>query len=78
MEAQKRKTPKAFRLSDAGESLLTAIAERLGVNQTAVIEMAIRRMATSEGVTAPEPATNRATSPSTASGKGSKDDNATD
>lgn len=47
---EKRKTPKAFRLSDQGESLLVKIAEHLGVNQTAVVEMAIRRMAKGEGI----------------------------
>jgi hypothetical protein len=47
----KRKTPKAFRLSDQGEALLVALSDHLGVKQTAVIEMAIRRMAKTEGVT---------------------------
>jgi predicted transcriptional regulator len=46
----KRKTPKAFRLSDDGEELLTELARRLGVKQTAVIELALRRMASAEGV----------------------------
>ena len=46
----KRKTPKAFRLTDDGEALLVALSKRLGVKQTAVVEMAIRRMAETEGV----------------------------
>ncbi len=53
METQpKRKTPKAFRLTEDGETLLAALAKRLGVKQTAVVEMAIRRMAEAEGVRA--------------------------
>lgn len=46
----KRKTPKAFRLSDQGEALLVKLSEHLGVKQTAIVEMAIRRMAKGEGV----------------------------
>jgi len=50
--SSRRKTPKAFRLSDQGEALLIALSEHLGVKQTAVIEMAIRRMAKTEGIAA--------------------------
>lgn len=63
METQKRKIPKAFRLSDVGERLLATIAGRLGVNQTAVVEMAIRRMATVEGIAIPANRADYATSP---------------
>lgn len=45
-----RKTPKAFRLSDGGEALLVELSERLGIKQTAVVELAIRRMAAAEGL----------------------------
>lgn len=41
----KRKTPSAFRLSDRAKALLEALADKHGVNQTAVIEMAIREKA---------------------------------
>jgi hypothetical protein len=47
----RRGKQKNLRLSDEGESLLVALASSLGVNQTAVMEMAIRRMARAEGVT---------------------------
>jgi hypothetical protein len=44
------KTPTAFRLSHKGKLLLSALAEKLGVNQTAVVEMAIRQMADKERI----------------------------
>lgn len=46
----KRKNPKAFRLSDQGDALLESLSKHLGVKQTAVVEMAIRRMAKAEGI----------------------------
>ncbi len=49
-----RKTPTAFRLSEKARALLAALAEKLGVNQTAVVEMAIRQMAERERVEAAE------------------------
>lgn len=49
-----RKTPTAFRLSEKAKSLLGALAEKLGVNQTSVVEMAIRQMAEREKVEAAE------------------------
>ncbi len=49
-EETKRKTPKAFRLSDDGEALLIGLSKHLGVKQTAIVEMAIRRMAQTEGI----------------------------
>jgi len=47
-----RKTPTAFRLSEKAKLLLSALAEKLGVNQTSVIEMAIRQIAEREKVEA--------------------------
>lgn len=41
----KRTTPTAFRLSEKGRALLIALSEKHGVNQTSVIEMAIREKA---------------------------------
>ncbi len=46
-----RPKQKAFRLSDEGQELLSLLSDRLGVNQTAVIELAIRDKAKAEGVT---------------------------
>jgi hypothetical protein len=47
----KRGKQKNFRPSEEADRLLLALSEALGVNQTAVLEMAIRRMARAEGVT---------------------------
>lgn len=46
----KRTTPTAFRLSERGRALLVALAEKHGVNQTAVVEMAIREKADRDSV----------------------------
>lgn len=46
----KRKNPKALRLSDDGEGLLLDLARKLGLKQTGVIELALRRLATAEGI----------------------------
>lgn len=54
-----RKTPSAFRLTTKGKSLLRLLAEKLGVNQTAVVEMAIRQMAEREKIVAAETPDNR-------------------
>jgi len=48
----KRTTPTAFRLSEKGRALLLALAEKHGVNQTSVIEMAIREKADRDNVQA--------------------------
>jgi DNA-binding PadR family transcriptional regulator len=45
-----RPPQKAFRLSDEGRELLVALSRRLGVNQTAVIELAIRDKAKAENI----------------------------
>jgi DNA-binding PadR family transcriptional regulator len=49
-EPMKRPAQKAFRLSDEGRSLLAALAQRLGVTETAVVELAIREKAKQEGL----------------------------
>jgi predicted transcriptional regulator len=43
----------AIRLTDEGTRLLAAVADQLGVSRTAVMEMAIRRIAKEEGVASP-------------------------
>lgn len=48
------KTLKNFRLSDPGIELLKAMSEKLGVKETAVLEMAIREKAAAMGITAPK------------------------
>jgi hypothetical protein len=53
MDKNKRKNTKNFRISDDGEALLIALSKRLGVTQVSIIEMSIRKMAASEGVTIP-------------------------
>jgi predicted transcriptional regulator len=42
------KTPVGFRLSERARALLAALAQKIGVNQTAIVEMAIRQMAERE------------------------------
>lgn len=44
-------TPTSIRLSPHAEALRIALAAKLGVNKSAVIEMAIRQMAAREKVT---------------------------
>jgi predicted transcriptional regulator len=44
-------TPISIRISPQAEGLRAALAAKLGVNKSAVIEMAIRRMAAREKVT---------------------------
>ena len=45
-----KKVPTAIRLSAVGKQHLEALAEKLGVSQTAVVEMAIRLMAERERI----------------------------
>lgn len=45
------KVKRTFGLSDQCRALLRAIADRLGVSVTAVIEMAVREMAQRLGIT---------------------------
>ena len=52
-----KKVPTAVRLSSVGKQQLEALADKLGVSQTAVIEMAVRMMAERERIpAAPVPA----------------------
>ena len=46
----KRKSGQNFRLSDAGENLLIDLGEKLGLKKTGVIELALRRLASAEGL----------------------------
>ena len=48
-----RKNLKSFRISVKGERLLLILSEHIGVNQTSIIEMAIREMAKREGIDIP-------------------------
>ncbi len=45
-----KKQPTSLRLSPEAKRLLAELAKKLGVTQAAIIEMAIRRFAESEGV----------------------------
>ena len=47
---EKTSKPTNIRLSLEGKQLLQALAERLGITMTAVIEIAIRLLAKREGV----------------------------
>ena len=59
----KRKNPKNLRLSDDGEGLLLALSRKLGLKQTGIVELAIRKLADSEGVTLAVSASTGAASP---------------
>lgn len=50
-ETEELKKPISMRLSGEGLELITAIGKKFGVNRTAVIEMAVRKMAEQEGIT---------------------------
>ena len=45
-----KKQPTSLRLSPEAKRLLAELARKLGVTQAAIVEMAIRRFAESEGV----------------------------
>lgn len=45
-----KKNPTSIRLSDEGKRLLALLAEKMGVSQAAVLELAIRDKAKREGV----------------------------
>lgn len=47
------KHPTSIRLTPEGLRLLKALAEKLGISQAAVMELALRRMAAKEGVGKP-------------------------
>ena len=40
----------SYRISEEGKQLLRLLAKKLGVNETSVIEMAVREMAEKRGV----------------------------
>lgn len=44
------KTPMHMRLTGTARRLLTELAKRKGISQTAVVELAVRMMAASEGI----------------------------
>jgi hypothetical protein len=44
------KIPTSFRLTPAARDLVVALAEKMGVSQTAVIELALRMLAKKEKV----------------------------
>jgi hypothetical protein len=46
----KRKTSTSYRMSPEAKRLLAALAEKLGIAQSAVLEVIIREKARSEGV----------------------------
>lgn len=47
---EKKSAPKSVRLTPAGESLHAALVEKLGISNTSVFELAIRRLAELEGI----------------------------
>jgi hypothetical protein len=42
----------SFRISHHGSELIATLAEKLGINKTAVVEQAVRKLAEREGVKA--------------------------
>lgn len=49
-ERPKKSNPSSMRLSDEGRRLQKALAEKLGISQRAVIELALRDLAKKEDV----------------------------
>jgi predicted transcriptional regulator len=49
------KVPTSFRLSDAAREMLGELAAALGLSQTAVVEMAVRKLHREELADAPAP-----------------------
>lgn len=49
-----QKEPTSYRISKTAKQLLALLAAKLGLSQTAVIELAVRRLAEAEGVKAEE------------------------
>ena len=45
-----KKRSTSLRLSDQARTLLAKLAEKLGISQTAVLELAIRKLAKDEGI----------------------------
>ena len=50
METMRKKNPTAIRFTPKARELLEGLAEHLGVTKTAVMEMAIRKLAQKEGI----------------------------
>lgn len=44
------KKPTNMRLSEEAKQLLDRLAHKLGINETSVVEMAVRKLAEAEGV----------------------------
>jgi hypothetical protein len=61
--------PTSFRLSEECRALLRSIAQRMGIKDAAVVELAVRRLAKEEMGWEPGPAPN---SPRAASGGGAR------
>jgi DNA-binding PadR family transcriptional regulator len=49
-DSKPRPAQKCFRMSEHGKLLLAQLSEKLGVNETAVVELAIRSKAKEEGI----------------------------
>lgn len=47
---EENRIPRTIRLTPAAQKLLDGLSQRLGLNKTAIIELAVRRLAASEGV----------------------------
>lgn len=70
-DEQKRRSGQNFRLSPTGETLLADLGEKLGLKKTGVMELALRRLATAEGMTIPGAANLSTGAPSAATREGS-------
>ncbi len=49
----KKTRPTSIRLSEEGKQLRKLLAKKLGLSESAVVELAIRKLAESEGVSLP-------------------------
>ncbi len=49
----KKTRPTSLRLSEEGKQLRKLLAKKLGLSESAVVELAIRKLAESEGVSLP-------------------------
>ncbi len=54
MISMTNKTAATYRLSDDARELIDTLAKRFGVSKTDVLEMAVRKLAQSEGVEIPK------------------------
>ena len=53
MPAVAKRTPTSFRLTDSARNLLEGLSEDLGVSQAAIVELAIRAYAATQGIDVP-------------------------